>query len=536
MKPRLTTLAIAALALAGGAVAQIEPLTCAGPGATRDCRITMQPIDALAASYEAPRDPIGTAAHLLEQNQPEEARSQLMLALTTTAPERHADLYFLLGLTEARLGAHRAAANAFVSVRPATFASRYNEALARAQAGDHATAQRALAGLLTDTLEARQGIASLNELPEGEDLTPTALEAISLILTASATLHYMNETPTDAITTLQQLLKVTPITPELKHLRMTAIIELFPSDAAIHHAQALASGDKRDLLLGRTYTKAGMNDYAQQHYRAAAQQAMSTQDANALTEIAVYHTTQNQWSQAASIATEALKYDPTNHTARTIVALELENQGKPTEAANEHRQALKHGSDPASTNARLALALDAAGDPHATIAAAETALKAAGAHPLTSANETSMNDETQYALLLLLAKAHHALSETPEALAYADAATRNPLATSAAHAYAGDLAMTQNNPSAALTHYAQANQEDPHIARSTYHAHLQLEQYPQAREAASNLKQEAGETLHLIAWTYALEGDTRAAHQTWRRAAQTDYEPAKQILERINQP
>lgn len=534
MKPRLTTIALTTLALTtGAALAQLEPLTCDGPGATHDCRITLQPLDALAAAAVTPHHPVSSAELLLEQDAVKEARAELMHALTTAEAADRSRLYFLLGMAEARLGDHRAAANAFGSVWPTSFASRYNEAIARAYAGDHATGQQRLSELLTDTLEAQHGITSLDNLPEGQELNPTARAATNLILTAAATLHYMNQTPQDAVTKLEQLLKVTPSTPELSYLKVTAAIDFLPGDGTIFHAQQ-ADPNSRDLLLGRAYAKAGMNEYAQQHYRAATQQAINAGDANALTEIAHHHAQSDQWPQAGRAATEALRYDPTNHLARTILALELENQGKHAEAATEHQRALQHGADPVLTHARLALAHAAAGDQQAAITNAEAALEAAGAHPLQSDDAGSMNPATQYALLALLARTHQALGELPEALAYADAASQHQLATPDMHTYAGDLAMSAGNPSAALTHYARADQTDPHVARAAYHAHLQLEQYELARQAANNLKQEAGETLHLIAWTYALEGDTSAAHQAWQRSAQAGYAAAQQILERLN--
>src|SRR5690606_8139741 len=123
MKPRLTTIALAGLALTGAALAQIEPLTCLGPGATHDCRTTHQPIDALAAAHEAPRDPLATAELHLERGDALQARTELLRALTATPAEERSRLYFLLGTTEARLGNHHAAANAYASVLPPTFAS-----------------------------------------------------------------------------------------------------------------------------------------------------------------------------------------------------------------------------------------------------------------------------------------------------------------------------------------------------------------------------------------------------------------------------
>lgn len=185
------------------------------------------------------------------------------------------------------------------------------------------------------------------------------------------------------------------------------------------------------------------------------------------------------------------------------------------------------------TSARLAFMLEVAGDHQAAIAAAEAALQAADAHPLTSDNAGAMAEETQYALLALLARAHHAAGELPEALAYADAATQSPLADPSMRAYAGDLAMLNRDHHAAIDHYSQADQTDPDVLRATYHAHLQLEQYEAARQAAQQLQGHPGEALHLIAWTYALDGEARTAIQAWQRAAQADYQPAQQVLERI---
>lgn len=530
MKPRLTTIALAGLALTGAALAQIEPLTCLGPGATHDCRTTHQPIDALAAAHEAPRDPLATAELHLERGDALQARTELLRALTATPAEERSRLYFLLGTTEARLGNHHAAANAYASVLPPTFASRYNEALARAHAGDHPSAQRGLDELLSETLQARQGAQALEDL-QGAALDPDTDATIQLLLTTAATLHYMNENPADAVTTLERLLKVTPRTPELTRLQVTAVIDLLAGDGAVAYTQRRATLD-RDLLLGRAYAKADQHEYAQQHYRAAATHAMNAGDAQALTEIAAYHAQQDQWPQAAGAAREALRHDPTNHVARTILALELEHQGKPKEAAEELRQALEHGADPTQTNARLALAHEAAGEPHATIAAAEAALEAGNAHPLTSDGASTMSEETRYALLALLARAHHALDELPEALAYADAATKSPMADQSMHAYAGDLAMLTGDPETALTHYQEADWNDPRVARGAYQANMLLERYEEARAAAEHLTGDAGEALYLIAWTYALQGDTASAYQAWSRAADADHQPAREIIAR----
>ncbi len=534
MKPRLTTIALATIAISGGALAQIEPLTCHGPGATHDCLTTLQPLDALAAASPTQHDPIRTAELLLERGDTPAAHVELMGAITTAPSEQRAELYFLLGVTESRLGNHLAATHAFGSVHPATFASRYNQAITRAKADDLSGAQLVLERLLADTLKARHDITNLQELSEAEELEPSTLEAVTLILTTAATFHYMNETPLNAVNTLEQLLKVAPRTPELTWLEATALLDLLPGDGAVLYAQRSLKEGTRDLFLGRAYAKAQMHDYAQQHYYAAAQQAIKTSDAAALTEIAGFYATNDQWEQAGHAATEALRFDPTNHQARTLHALALENQGNPTEAAAAYRTALQRGADPISTNTRLAMTLATINDHAGAMAAAEAALYAADAHPMTSSGAADMSPEGVYALLALLANSHYALGELPEALAYADAATTNPHSTPDMSQFAGDLAMTQGDPTAALTHYANADQSDPNVARATYHAHLQLEQYPAARDAAQALNSQAGEALHLIAWTYALQGDMRAAHQAWQRAAQTDYAPAQQILERIN--
>jgi len=533
MQPRLTTIAITALTITSGAFAQIEPLTCHGPHPTYDCRTNLQSPDALAAARVSPHNPIKSAQLLLEHGDTTEARAELLSAVTTTAASDRNALYFLLGLTEARLGNHQAAAYAFGSVEPATFASRYNQAIARANNDDPLAAQLILEALLTDTLAAHHDVTSLNELDTSDTLTPDTQAAVTLILTTAATLHYMNQAPNDAIRTLEQLLKVAPRTPELAKLQATAVIDLLPGDGAVLYTQRNVTGDTRDLLLGRAYAKAHMHEYAQQHYSAATQQAITTSDTQALTEIAAYHAQQDQWPQAARTATEALRRDPTNHQAHTILALELENQGNSTDATTQYQLALTHGADPILTNTRLAITLATAGAHQAAIAAAETALEAAHAHPMNNDNPNRIDPEARYVLLTLLATAHHALGETAEALAYADTATQDPLATPDIHRFAGDFAMQLGDPHTALTHYTNADQHDPNVARATYHAHLQLKQYPAARQAAENIQAETGEILHLIAWTYALEGDTRAAHQTWQRAAQSNYAPATQILERI---
>lgn len=532
MKPRLTTLALAGLALTGAALGQIEPLTCHGPGATHDCRTIHQPIDALAAAHEAPRDPLATAKLHLERGDAKQAREELLHALTTTPAELRPDLYFLLGLAEARLGNHLEAATAFDTVWPQSFASRYNHALARANAGDHQTAQRVLDDLLSETLQAHYGVTTLDDLPEGAALDRDTLAVTQLLLTTAAHLHYMNENPADAVTTLERLLRVAPRTPDLNRLLVTAAIDFLPAGGAAPYAQQHATAD-RDLQLGRAYAKGDQHEYALQHYRAAATQAMTDGDAQVLTEVAAYYAQQDQWPQAAGTAREALRHDPTNHTARTILATELAQQGKHQQAADELRLALQHGADPIRTSARLAFTLEAAGDHQAAITAAEAALEAAGAHPLTSDTPGDAGEETQYALLALLARAHHAIGELPEALAYADAATQSPLADHDMHAYAGDLAMLNRDHHAAIDHYSQADQTDPDVLRATYHAHLHLEQYEAARQAAQQLQGHPGEALHLIAWTYALDGEARTAIQAWQRAAQTDYQPAQQVLERI---
>lgn len=525
-RPTRATAAIAAIAAAltlTTAAAQLEPPTCQGRNPQHDCRIATWELDPLGAAADADLDAIATAERLLEMGDAPEARAHLMNALTATSGEARARMYFLLGHAEALLGDHIAAARAFAAVKPATFASRYNTAIAYAAAGDTQLAGTLLDDLLTAALEARVGVDDLSNIDDDHPLTPETTDAARLILTAIAALHYQTGQPAAAFTAIGELLTVTGETPELARMRATAAIEALPEDGVVTYALTAAEGDDRDLLLGRAYAKAGMHEYARRHYQAAAAHATSVEDAEALAEIAAYRAQRGDWAAAAEAANAALRIDPANHTARTVTALELERRGEHADAAREHQLAARLGGDPATAQARAALNLEAAGDHASAVTAAEAALEAA---------EGSEDDATTHAMHALLARAHHRLGDQQRALEHANAAAASQHATTADHAYAADLALAANDPETALAHYQEADWNDPRVARGAYQANMLLERYEEARAAAEHLTGDAGEALYLIAWTYALQGDTASAYQAWSRAADADHQPAREIIAR----
>lgn len=513
---------IATLAL-NPAMAQLAPPTCQGVGAQHDCRTATWELDPLGAAAATPTDPIATAALLLENGDATEARAHLMNALTTTPAEERAQMYFLLGIVESRLGDHEAAAQAFTSVQPPTFASRYDTALAQARAGNTQFATNLLSALLSDALTASTSTDDMAGITAGEELPPKTLDALQLILTTMAALQHHDDQPATAMTTLEQLFKVMNPTPELIRQHAIAAIEALPASGVVSYTQASVTTDDRDLLLGRAYAKAGMHEYATRHYRAAAKHAMNASDAQALAEIATYHAQQGDWITAVNTADETLRIDPTNHHARTILALELERRGDHAQAAREHQLVARHGGNPLQAHARAAVNLEAAGDHAAALAAAETALALA---------EQEDDTHTAYVMHTLMARTHYALGATTRALEHAQAAAATPHATADVHVYAGDLAMLTGDPETALTHYARADQHDPRVARGAYQANMLLERYEEARAAAEHLTGDAGEALYLIAWTYALQGDTASAYQAWSRAADADHQPAREIIAR----
>ena len=513
---------IATLALTP-AMAQLAPPTCQGVGTQHDCRTATWELDPLGAAADADLDAIATAERLLEMGDAPEARAHLMNALTTTSGEARARMYFLLGLVEARHGAHSTSLEAFAAVEPSTFASRYNAALA-ARDGSPTLAVQLLDDLLGDVLEAQLGTENLDHALENHSQLPSdATDAIQLILNAKAAIQHDAGQTTDAATTLHQLRQVAGPSPDLAKLTATVIIDNAADDGAVSYVQRIDLGPYRDLLLGRAYAKAGMHDYATRHYRAAAKHAMNASDAQALAEIATYHAQQGDWITAVNTANETLRIDPTNHHARTILALELERRGDHVQAAREHQLVARHGGNPLQAHARAAVNLEAAGDHAAALAAAETALTLA---------EQEDDTHTAYVMHALMARTHYALGATTRALEHAQAAAATPHATADVHAYAGDLAMLTGDPETALTHYARADQHDPRVARGAYQANMLLERYEEARAAAEHLTGDAGEALYLIAWTYALQGDTASAYQAWSRAADAGHQPAREIIAR----
>src|SRR5690606_32668735 len=137
-----------------------------------DCRIATWELDPLGAAADADLDAIATAERLLEMGDAPEARAHLMNALTTTSGEARARMYFLLGLVEARHGAHSASLEAFAAVEPSTCASRYNAALA-ARDGSPTLAVQLLDDLLGDVLEARLGTENLDHALENHSQLPS---------------------------------------------------------------------------------------------------------------------------------------------------------------------------------------------------------------------------------------------------------------------------------------------------------------------------------------------------------------------------
>lgn len=546
-----TAILVLALSLTAPALAQIEePPICEGPGATAACHQALQSLDLLAAAKDAPTDPLELGAYLLAHDQAPEARELLLDELPRTNGEARDELLFLLGRAEAGTGRHAEAANAFGNILKPTFASRYNHALSRARAGDP-TGHDDLEALLEDVLTAHTGSSELPSEPFASSASPLA-QAVRLLLNANATLRASTGDYETAVLDTMRILNVLPHTPELLTAFVAYSIEATtPSvsdpNVALARAYRFAPNQSRALLLARAYDRAGQIDYASQHYQTAERLATETPDAHALAEIAAFHARNENWLASENATTRALAIDPTHATALYLSGMHHERAGRPGDAHATYQRAFSSGSHAVRTLVRLAATAHQTQQHQAAIEAAETALLESGAHPfagLEAAEAGSIEalaDAEVLEMLLILTSSHQVLGETPEALAYTNAIAQHPGASPDILTYLGDLHYQQGQYETALTHYRAAHTLTStltnDLAQRLYHAFLALEQYGSARDVLTPLVQAqpetAGETLHLIAWTYALDGESELALKTWERAVTAGSDTAQDVLASI---